>query len=154
MAWIALLILTTILASASFFAPYYLSDSGNSFFKNFVNQNLLSVLGVIVSITLASAANLHLAINKLQDATDDEFTEARTAVRLCCYSLLTIFAVATVLVMVKPTVPVGDDTLIALINSAVVLILVFSIGVLADLTGAVFDIPPEKKLGKQNDQPE
>lgn len=153
-AWIILLTLTAILVSASFCAPYYLSDSGNAFFKNFANHNLLSVLGVIVTITLASAANLHLEINKLEDATGDEFLEARTAVRLCSYSLIVVFAVAAVLVIVKATIPEYDDTKTALVNSAVVLILGFSIGVLTDLTAAVFDIPPMKKLRRLDDQPD
>lgn len=140
-AWIALLTLTAILGSASFCAPYHLSDAGNLFFRNFVNHELLSVLGVIVTITLASAANLHLEINKLQEATGDEFAEARSAIRLCSYSLIAVFVVAAVLVMVKPAV--GDDqTATALINSGVVLLLVFSVGVLSDLTGAVFAIQP------------
>lgn len=151
-AWIALLILTAILGSASFCVPHYLSDAGNTFFKNFVNHELLSVLGVIVTITLASAANLHLEINKLQEKTGDKFAEARTAIRLCSYSLIAVFIVAALLVMVKPAIGQAE-TGTALINSAVILLLVFSVGVLADLTAAIFAIEPLPRTQTHHDEP-
>lgn len=140
-----------ILGAASFCAPYYLSDEGNSFFRNFVNHELLSVLGVVVTITLASAANLHLELNKLQDITNEPFREARKAVRLCSYALITAFFLAVVLVIVKPTIPTTNATGIALVNSGVILLLAASIAVLTDLTGAILDIPPATTLKAGND---
>jgi len=150
-AWILLIALGAILLSASFCAPYYLSDDGNTFFKNFATHELLSVLGVIVTITLASAANLHLALNKLQDEIDDDFTEARAAIRLSSHALIAAFVLAGVLVMAKPTA-VPTQTVTALFNSGVVLLLVFSVAVLWDLTAAVFDIPPLKDLKARQDE--
>lgn len=152
-AWMALIALAGILGAASFCAPYYLSDQGNTFFKNFVTHELLSVLGVIVTITLASAANLHLEINKLRDRTEEEFEEARVAIRLSSYSLIGAFVLAGLLVMIKPVL-LDTPTVSALINSAVIIIMIFSVGVLADLTAAVFDIPPLKELRKRDDDPQ
>jgi hypothetical protein len=54
-----LALMTGILGALSFCHSSWLSDD-NTFLKNFVNQELLAVLGVIVTITLASAASLHL----------------------------------------------------------------------------------------------
>lgn len=142
LAWITLIALIAVLATASICAPYYLSDDGNSFFKGFVTWELLSFLGVLVTITLASAANLHLELNKLEERSGEAFTEARSAVRNCAYSLLVLFAAALVLVMVKPTV--AGQHWNAGINSAVIVILIFNIAVLADLTMAVFRIPALK----------
>jgi peptidoglycan/LPS O-acetylase OafA/YrhL len=147
-AWILLIILVAILLWVSVYAPYYLSDDGNKFFKDFVNQELLSVMGVVVTITLASAANLHLEINKLQDEIDEDFAEARTAIRLSAYSLIGAFIVAGALVMIKPTAP-EDQMTTALFNSGAIVILVFSAALLADLTAAVFDIPPLKELKRR-----
>lgn len=42
--------------------PSYLSDQ-NEFLHHFVNHELLALLGIIMTITLASAASLHLLIN-------------------------------------------------------------------------------------------
>jgi uncharacterized membrane protein YbhN (UPF0104 family) len=138
-AWTTLIALTAVLISASICKPYYLTDEGNSFFKGFITWELLSFLGVIVTITLASAANLHLELNKLEERTREKFPEARLAVRMCAYSLLVLFLAAFVLVMVKPTVDGSHWN--AAMNSAAVLIVIFNLAILADLTMAVFRIP-------------
>ena len=138
-AWVALIGLTATLISASICAPYYLSDEGNSFFKGFVTWELLSFLGVVVTITLASAANLHLELNKLEECTDEGFSEARIAVKQSAYSLLILFVAAFVLVMVKPTL-VGLHWNAA-VNSVAILIVLFNLAILADLTMGVFRIP-------------
>lgn len=138
-AWTTLIALTAVLISASICAPYYLSDEGNPFFKGFVTWELLSFLGVVVTITLASAANLHLELNKLEERSNESFGEARVAVRNCAYSLLLLFAVAFVLVMVKPTL--NGPHWNAGANSLAILIVLFNLAVLADLTMAVFRIP-------------
>jgi uncharacterized membrane protein YidH (DUF202 family) len=131
------------LAMASVCRPYYLSDDGNAFFKAFVNQELLSFLGVVVTITLASAANLHLELNKLEERCEECFPEARQALRMSAYSLLVLFTVAFILVMAKPTMAPNQHWSAAL-NSTVVVIVLFNLAVLADLTMAVFRIPAMK----------
>lgn len=142
-AWTSLIALTGVLLSVSICAPYYLSDAGNSFFRDFVNHEMLSVLGVIVTITLASAASLHLELNKLEERTGEAFPEARAAVKLCAYSLVVMFGFGFATVVGKPWV--GDNQhATAAINSLVVLIFVFSLAILADLTAAVFRIPAIK----------
>ncbi|MEN2787949.1 hypothetical protein ACFOKI_16350 [Sphingomonas qilianensis] len=153
-AWGILIALTAMLAAASAYQPYYITDKGNTFFAGFVTWELLSFLGVIVTITLASAASLHLELNKLQEATRESFGEARAAVRMCAYSLLILFAIAFVVVMVKPTVE-GPHWNAAL-NSVAVLIVIFNLAILADLTMAVFCIPalekPMTNLKKARDE--
>lgn len=42
-------------------------DDTNSFLKGFVNHEFLGFMGVIVTITLASAANLFIELNKLEE---------------------------------------------------------------------------------------
>jgi uncharacterized membrane protein YbhN (UPF0104 family) len=139
LAWVTLIALTTVLISVSICAPYYLSDDGNAFFKGFVTWKLLSFLGVVVTITLASADNLHLELNKFEERSNESFIEARAAVRQCAYALLFLFAAAFVLVIVKPTLE--GQHLNASINSAAILIVLFNLAVLTDLTMAVFRIP-------------
>ena len=143
-AWMMMLTLATILLSTSICSPYYLSDDGNEFFKNFVNHELLSVLGVIVTITLASSASLHLELNKLEEQTGERFSGARSAIKISSYSLIAIFGAAFALVMVKPWVASNQHASAAL-NSIVILIFLFSLAILADLTMAVFRIPARKK---------
>lgn len=143
-----LIALTAVLISASICAPYYLSDDGNSFFKGFVTWELLSFLGVVVTITLASAANLHLELNKLEERTRESFKEARVAVRQSASSLLALFVAAFVLVMVKPTL--ASPHWNAGVNAVAILIVLFNLAVLTDLTMAVFRIPA---MGTSSEEP-
>jgi peptidoglycan/LPS O-acetylase OafA/YrhL len=139
-AWTLMIALAAILISASICQPYLLSDEGSEFFREFVNHEMLSVLGVIVTITLASAANMHLELNKLQERTGEAFPEARRAIKMSCYSLVAIFGVAFAVVIAKSWVADSQHGT-ALINSLVVLMFVFSLAILADLTAAIFRIP-------------
>lgn len=152
-AWTALLGLLTVLLTVSACAPYRLSDEGNAFLAGFVNQELLSLLGVIVTITLASAGNLHLELNKLQDLTTRPFERTRRAIKLSTYSLIVIFALAGALVVVKPMF-VGDVHATAACNSIAIVLVVFSLFVMADLTRTVLAIPASSTLPEpQHDNP-
>lgn len=150
-AWTALLGTLTVLLTASACAPFLLSDDGNAFLKGFVNQELLALLGVIVTITLASAGNLHLELNKLQDRTGLPFTRTRRAIRLSAYSLIFIFTTAGVLVIVKPLVG-SDMRATAACNSVAIVLVLFSLFVLTDLTRTILSIPAASTLPKTNDQ--
>ncbi len=143
-AWTLLIALTAILAAASICQPYYLSDAGNDFFRDFVTHEMLAVLGVIVTITLASSASIHLELNKLEERTAGEFPEARRAVKQSCYALVFAFAAAFFVVMAKPWV--GDSQqATAAMNSLSILIFLFSLAIMADLTMAIFRIPAIRK---------
>jgi hypothetical protein len=140
--------MTGILGALSFCHSSWLSDD-NTFLKNFVNQELLAVLGVIVTITLASAASLHLELNRLEDEYDEQFNEARAATKCYAYMLILLFFAALGLVVVKPilaTAAVGQ----AISNSLAILIIVLNLMALADLTTAVFQIPARRRIGNHN----
>lgn len=134
-----------ILWSISACAPYLLSDEGNTFLKGFVNQELLSFLGVIVTITLASAANLHLELNKIQDLTGIKFHRTREGVRLSAYSLIFILGIAGGLVIVKPILG-HDMRASAACNSLAIVLVLFSLFVLSDLTRTILSIPASSTL--------
>lgn len=63
-----LIALATVLLTISFYQPHLLSDN-NTFLRAFVSEQLLATLGFILAVTLASSANLHLELNKIEDAT-------------------------------------------------------------------------------------
>jgi hypothetical protein len=126
-------------------APWVLGDA-NTFLKNFVNHELLGVLGVIVTITLASAANLHLQLNRIEDEFKKTFlTSTRRAVKQSAFSMIVIFAIAVVDVVVKPLLPSGDMSA-SFANGIALLVILFAILVLIDLTQLVFKIEPIHKM--------
>jgi len=144
--------MATVLLSISFCQPTLINDE-NQFLKEFVSEQLLSTLGIILTVTLASAASLHLELNKIEDETGKPFLRTRQSVRRSAYSLLVLFAVATVLVMVKPLLPPAPVNR-AVANAGAILIIYFNLSVLYDLTRAVFKIPSIKAIKKMaDDQP-
>jgi hypothetical protein len=135
---------TAALIGISLRCPSWLSDD-NPFFKDFVNQELLATLGFIVTITLASAASLHLELNKLDDQTGIPFTRTRRSIRKSAYSLLFVLGAAIFLVIGKPLLP-KLETVRALANAGAVLLLYFSLSVLYALTRTIFTIPTVRQI--------
>ena len=150
---LALIILTIGIGVISFYHPVWLSDQ-NKFLKGFMNHELLAVLGVIVTITLASAANLHLEFNRLEETFGEGFSEARSATKAYAYLLIILFVTALALVVLKPILA-SNDHLEAAFNGAGIVIIAVNILSLMDLTSAVFAIPPDRNLknNTQRDEP-
>ena len=121
-------------------APWVLADT-NPFLKGFVNHKLLSLLGVIVTITLASAANLHIELNKIEEAPGQSgFGNTRASLKRSARWLIATLIVAVLVVLIKPVVapdPVVHQTAASLLNGAALLIILADILVLIDLTQVV-----------------
>lgn len=136
-----LIILIVGIAMVSRYYPALLSDE-NGFLLEFVNHQLLAFLGVIVTITLASSANLHLELNRLESRTGESFPEARKAIRKYAFLLIFLLAVSVVLVVAKPLI--AHSLIVqSWVNGTALVITVLNIMALADLTGAVFAIPAD-----------
>ena len=134
----ALLVSIGSLVTISVCAPWVLSDDSNSFLKNFVNHEMLGFLGVIVTITLASTATLHLELNKLEEAAQIVvFGATRRKIHLSAYSLIAALILAFVLVVTKPLF--GSSAIAtSLVNSGAIIIILFNVLVLFDITKSAF----------------
>src|SRR5262245_21062879 len=85
--------------------PSYLSDK-NEFMHHFVNHELLALLGIIMTITLASAAQLHLEFNKFEEKMRKRFlTKTRQGVIHGAFGLIFGFLLAIAVVVLKPLLP-------------------------------------------------
>lgn len=121
--------------------PSWISDN-NAFLRSFVGAELLNVLGVILAITLASSAQLHLEFNKIEERAHKKFLyKARHSVKSSAYLLIVFFALAVIIICLKPIVSDGERW-IAVFNGACLFLLLWDIIVLIDLTQAAFAIPP------------
>ena len=148
--WVTLAIVATGLVALSLYTPHWLSDD-NAFLRNFVNHELLATLGFIAAVTLASAASLHLELNRLEDATNQIFTRSRRSVCLSAYSLLILFGGAIILVVAKPLLP-ASPIAAALANSGALLIIYFYLSVMWDLIATVLAIPSVRKINASRGQ--
>ncbi|PJB71957.1 MAG: hypothetical protein CO093_04060 [Alphaproteobacteria bacterium CG_4_9_14_3_um_filter_47_13] len=132
---------TVVWIVLSCIVPDVLSDK-NSFLKGFVTHELLGFLGVIVTITLASAANLHLKLNELEEKVQKQvFSKTRAMVKKSAYWLLGMLLIAFLLVVIKPVVA-NSNTVEAIFNGAALLVVFFNILVLIDLTQSAFSLEP------------
>lgn len=121
--------------------PQLLSDK-NAFLAGFVNQEFLSFMGVVVTITLASAANLYIELNKLEDRIDAAlFRGTKADIRHSAYTLIGTLVASIVVVVVKPLI-VSTDRAMALVNGVGLTILLVAILILIDLTQAAFGLDP------------
>ncbi len=122
--------------------PAMISDD-NEFLHHFVNQELLALLGIIMTITLASAANLHLEFNKIEERHQKrELTNTRRKVKEAANCLIILFLVSVVVVVVKPLLN-GNEHVQALFNGAALLIVLWNVLILVELTQLTFAIQPE-----------
>ena len=147
---VCLFIVTTAsVVVVSLCSPWVLSDN-NDFLRGFVNHELLSFLGVLVTITLASAANLHLSLNQLEEngiGSDDALAPSRASIKKSAYSLVVVMILAVVLVVAKPLVVRGaaSEVAAALFNGIAILLVLFGVLVLGDLTKMAFLLGPPRK---------
>lgn len=122
-------------------APWVLSDA-NEFLRNFVNHEFLGFMGVVVTITLASASNLYIEMRKLEDRVDaGVFANSKRDVRQAAYALLLAFVVAVILVVVKPLLGSGAH-IQSVVNGAALTVILFSIITLSEITVASFSLDP------------
>jgi hypothetical protein len=119
--------------------PNVLSDAGNTFLRGFVNQELLATLGVIVTITLASAGNMHIELGKIAQRLSIDLDREKQAVRASAYLLLVLLVASLALVTLKPVIATSERAS-AFANGIGLFILAWAIAVLYDLTRAAFRI--------------
>lgn len=147
-AYCLLIVSAGSLLTISVMTPAYLSDA-NTFLKNFVTHELLGVLGVILAITLASAAQIHLTLNRIEeDYGQSKFVKTRANIKQSAAWLIGLFGLAVLLLVVKSNLGSGDVST-AICNSVALLIIMGEILILIDITELVFAIPPIiRKEGK------
>lgn len=122
--------------------PAWISDD-NLFLKNFVNHELLNLLGVILAITLASVANIHLEFNKIEERyqINGGLSKSRENIRKNARFLIILFVLALALTIVKPLVAT-NITSEATVNAFALFIVLWHVLILTSLTQLVFAIPP------------
>lgn len=146
------------LVTISMVSPWVLSDS-NGFLRGFVNHELMAFLGVIVTITLASLANLHLALNGIEERLNRRgiahrgFGRTRSFVKRSAAEMIGLVIVALVLVVAKPLVVAAcsdSEIAAALFNSGALWIVLCNLLILLDITRIVIAIPARRETDGEN----
>ena len=142
---IILVFISVVLLIIALQKPEWINDQ-NSFLKYFINHEYLNVLGVILAITLASLAQIHLSLNRVEEQIQSKFLrDSRKEIREAAYYLIGFFSLGVVVVIVKPLLKNSPLSICvdvtALINALAIFILLFYIFILLDVTRAAFSIP-------------
>jgi uncharacterized membrane protein (GlpM family) len=124
--------------------PSVLSDQ-NEFLRGFVGHEFLAFMGVIVTITLASAANLYVALLRYEEQVGlGAFKGTKKDLRDSANFLIWALVSSVVVVALKPLFA-ESITVQSAFNAAALGILVASILILFDLTQAAFGLEPPVK---------
>lgn len=118
--------------------PEYLSDE-NYFLKEFVDQDLLAFLGIILTLSLSLLAQLFISVGKLSEKLGPTaVTDIREELRSTAKVLVGVFFGSLLVVFAKPILP-STEVWMASINALVVWLVVFYSLILADVVLSIFD---------------
>jgi hypothetical protein len=121
--------------------PWVLDDE-NSFFKDFISHEMIDFMGIIVTITLASVTNILVELIKLErELKLTIFEGSRNDLRHSAFALIISLAATFILVAIKPLISRGE-TAQAFVNGFGILIIIFSLLILLDITLAAFQLRP------------
>jgi hypothetical protein len=89
-----------------------LSDD-NQFMREFVDEDLLSFLGVVMTLSVGLLAQLFLSVAKLEDRLGrGAVTTIRDELKSTARTLILLYFVAFFLVFAKPVIPPSDSILV------------------------------------------
>lgn len=137
--------------------PSWLVD--NKFIDEFVGPELLSLLVVILTITFASVANIHLSLHRFTVSASKERRESirdiRTEINYNAWLIFSAFVICVISLFVKGTV--GDNLVgEAVTNGVCLLVLLLNVLVMHDLYHAIFALvstdTPQSIKSKKDDQ--
>jgi hypothetical protein len=121
--------------------PWVLSDS-NKFLQGFLDHEFLGFMGVVVTITLASSANLFIELNKLEEKFDfAAFPNTKRDVKTSAFTLIGTLIASVFIAIAKPLVISGERSQ-AIVNGIAVTLIIFSVLILIDLTQSAFNLEP------------
>jgi hypothetical protein len=118
--------------------PNWLSDQ-NPVLKDFIDIDFSNFLGVILTITIASLSQLNLSLGKISQKEDkSDIADLRSEIKSSAVFLVFFFALGFAIAIMKPLIA-ETDLIQSIINSLAILIIIFFLLILVDITFAIFD---------------
>lgn len=135
---ILLILIFCLLMTGCIFFQWWISR--NSFLDTFLNGSYLSVMGTIVSITVASCSNIYLRLGQLEAAGRGPFPGTKKALRKSAFSLVFIFSAAFFILVLRGAID-ASGRFGAFLNSLLICGVFFFCSVLLDITRVAFKLP-------------
>lgn len=146
--WVFLLGLSCLLMAISVHHSHLLSDEGNPFLRDFLDNDILSILGFMTAVGSAASMTILIKLNDLEDDTEARFMRVKKSLKASSVSLIFVFLVCFVALIFKPIVA-KDQVGQALFNSVGIGCVFFCFSVLRDLTLTVFGTPTKRMISEQ-----
>ena len=143
MAWVRLGIVVSLLSGIIYMFPSVLSDQ-NRFLQDFLDNDLLSVLGFVAAVTLGSLGGTYLQVSRVEIALQKDLSAAKAALKLSAGSIVIAFGFSFVLLVVKDLLPV-KEVYQAVANASAIVIVYVYLEILWDITFTTFRVGDEIK---------
>lgn len=152
--FIVLMIAGGAFITASIGRPSFLAQ--NSFLDAFVSPEVLGLQAVILTVTLASVANIYISLNRLISTVYSSSekaaaiaTEVKRETKEDCHYIAGSFVATTALLLVKGAIPKEPLIWLSLVNGAVLWFLLLSLLSMLDVYQVAFgvadrDVPDSK----------
>jgi hypothetical protein len=140
--FIILIVIAGVFVSLSVCDPAILSK--NAFLAGFINHEILGIMAVIMTISIASIATIHIWFNELESKHDKKiFGAARKEINQAAFCFIGLF-IAQLLCLFVRSLPIFEtsDRAISLFNGMSVLLLLMSVITLWDIMGVVRALTP------------
>lgn len=129
----------SIVVGVSIWAPAWLATNG--FLVAFVNHELLNIQAVIMTITIATIATIHIWFNELEEKHKKKvFGDARADINNSAMWLICLFLATLILLITRSFFE--NQTALSLFNGVAVIILVTNVLVLIDILAVVKALTP------------
>lgn len=149
--------MVVVALSATFCAPQFFGS--NKFLSAFITFELLNILAVILTVTLASIANIHLSLNRIVRAAFKDKTKGkaradavRREINQNGWLLLWLFIVACCLVFLKGGLDDNDIRGFSFVHSIGLVLLLTSLLVLCDIYQVIYAIVRIDTSGPESEE--
>jgi len=120
--------------------PHVLAN--NNFLTGFVNHEILAIMAVIMTISIASIATIHIWFNELEEKHGQRvFGKARREINHSAFVMIWLFVGQLALLIIR-SMFLENVTAISLFNGVSVLLLLASVITLLDVMGTVKSLTP------------
>jgi hypothetical protein len=141
---VIVVVLCGVVVSVSVCDPLLLPH--NKFLTDFIENQILNILAVIMTISITSIATIHIWFNELEDKHKKRvFGEARRQVNQSAFVLIGLFVAETVLLIVRSFLD-ANPIAVSICDGLAMIILLCSVFTLADLMGVVVSLTPSNDL--------
>ena len=138
---VTIIVLMGVIISLSVCAPGILAN--NTFLANFIEDQILNILAVIMTISITSIATIHIWFNELEAKHQKKvFGKARKQINQGAFLFIGLF-IAEVVLLIFRSFFAGNLVAISIFNGIAMLLLLCSVFTLIDIMAVVKALTPE-----------